>query len=109
MTFLKFSRSFEIEADYFGLQYMYKAGYDPNGLVSLFEKIQAKEKTKPGTLSQAFASHPQTPDRVEASKKEISQVLPPRESYIVNTSEFDQVKARLARSPADLSDRIWRS
>src|SRR5215467_7033373 len=96
MTFLKFSRGFEAEADYLGLQYMYKAGYDPNAFVAFFEKLAAQEKKKPGTLAKAFATHPQTPDRIQKSQQEISSILPPREQYIVTTSEFDQVKAHLA-------------
>ncbi len=96
LTFMKFQRSFEAEADYLGLQYMYKTGYDPQAFVSFFEKLQAKEKKKPGTLAKAFASHPQTPDRIEASQKEIATILPARAQYIVSTSEFDDVKGRLA-------------
>jgi hypothetical protein len=96
MTFLKFSRGFEAEADYLGLQYMYKAGYDPNAFVAFFEKLEAQEKKKPGTLAKAFSTHPQTPDRIQKSQQEIATILPPRDQYIVTTSEFDQVKARLA-------------
>jgi beta-barrel assembly-enhancing protease len=96
MTFLKFSRGFEAEADYLGLQYMYKTGYDPQAFVSFFEKVQAMEKKKPGTLSKAFATHPQTPDRIEHSQQEIATILPARPQYIVSTSEFDDVKSRLA-------------
>ncbi|MGD0414367.1 MAG: M48 family metalloprotease [Terriglobales bacterium] len=96
LTFMKFQRSFEAEADYLGLQYMYKTGYDPQAFISFFEKIQAKEKKKPGTIAKAFASHPQTPDRIEASQKEIATILPARPQYIVSTSEFDDVKSRLA-------------
>src|SRR5271166_3826308 len=96
LTFMKFSRNFEGEADYLGLEYMYKAGYDPQAFISFFEKIKAKEKTKPGTLAKAFATHPQTPDRIEKSQQEIRNILPARPEYIVNTSEFNDVKARLA-------------
>ncbi|HLB92388.1 MAG TPA: M48 family metallopeptidase [Terriglobales bacterium] len=96
LTFMKFQRNFEAEADYLGLQYMYKTGYDPQAFISFFEKIQAKEKKKPGTIAKAFASHPQTPDRIEASQKEIATILPAKPQYIVTTSEFDDVKARLA-------------
>jgi len=96
MAFMKFSRGFESEADYLGLQYMYKAGYDPQAFVSFFEKIQAKEKKKPGTLSKAFASHPPTPERIAKSEAEMKNILPARSQYIVDTSEFDSVKARLA-------------
>jgi predicted Zn-dependent protease len=96
LTFMKFSRGFEGEADYLGLQYMYKAGYDPQAFISFFEKVKAQEKTKPGTLAKAFATHPQTPDRIEKSQQEIRNILPARPEYIVNTSEFNDVKARLA-------------
>jgi beta-barrel assembly-enhancing protease len=96
MTFLKFSRGFEAEADYLGLQYMYKSGYDPQAFVAFFEKVQALEKKKPGTLSKAFASHPQTPDRISKSQEEIATILPAKAEYMVSTSEFDDVKARLA-------------
>jgi beta-barrel assembly-enhancing protease len=96
LTFMKFQRNFEAEADYLGLQYMYKTGYDPQAFISFFEKIQAKEKKKPGTIAKAFASHPQTPDRIAASQKEIATILPARPQYIVSTSEFDDVKARLS-------------
>ena len=96
MTFLSFSRGFESEADYLGLQYMYKTGYDPQAFVSFFEKLQAKEKRKPGTLARAFATHPQTPDRIGKSQEEIGTILPARPQYVVSTSEFDDVKSRLA-------------
>jgi beta-barrel assembly-enhancing protease len=97
VTFLKFSRGFEAEADYLGVQYMYKSGYDPQSFTAFFEKIEAQEKKKPGTLSRAFDSHPQTPDRVEKSQEEIEKLLPPQPSYKVDTSEFQDVKARLAK------------
>jgi beta-barrel assembly-enhancing protease len=96
MTFLTFQRGFEAEADYLGLQYMYKTGYDPQAFINFFEKVQAQEKKKPGTLAKAFSTHPQTPDRISKSQEEISQILPARPQYLVTTSEFDDVKARLA-------------
>ena len=96
LTFLSFSRWFEAEADYLGLQYMYKAGYDPNAFVSFFEKLESQEKKKPGSLAKAFRTHPLTPDRIQRTQEEIATILPAREQYIITTSEFDQVKARLA-------------
>src|SRR5579872_407979 len=109
ITFLSFQRGFEAEADYLGLQYMYKAGYDPQSFVAFFEKLQAMEKKKPGTLAKTFASHPQTPDRIAASQNEIEKILPAKAEYTVTTSEFDDVKSRLAllenrRKPNDLKD-----
>jgi predicted Zn-dependent protease len=97
VTFMKFSREFEAQADYLGIQYMYRAGYDPQAFITFFEKIRALEKHKPGIIAKAFADHPQTPDRVLHSQEEIARILPARDEYTVTTSEFDDVKARLAR------------
>jgi beta-barrel assembly-enhancing protease len=97
MTFLHFSREFEAQADYLGVQYMYRAGYDPQAFISFFEKVQALEKRKPGMVAKAFSDHPQTPDRIEHSQEEIAHILPAKDEYTVTTSEFDDVKARLAR------------
>ncbi len=94
---LKFSRGFEAEADYLGVQYMYKSGYDPQAFTAFFEKIEAQEKKKPGTLSRAFESHPPTPDRIEKSQEEIEKLLPPKQTYKVDTSEFQEVKTRLSK------------
>jgi predicted Zn-dependent protease len=96
MGILKFSRGFEAEADYLGVEYMYRAGYDPSAFVSFFEKIQAMEKKKPGTLAKTFDTHPQTPDRIEKTQEEIRKILPAKQQYVVTTSEFDDVKSRLA-------------
>jgi beta-barrel assembly-enhancing protease len=96
MGFLKFTRSFESEADYLGIQYMYKAGYDPQALTAFFEKAKALEKHKPGSLAKAFDTHPQTPDRIEKTQQEINTLLPPLAEYKVDTSEFEDVKTRLS-------------
>ncbi len=95
MAFLQFTRTDEKEADYLGLEYMYKAGYDPNAFVAFFEKVASDEKKQPGTIPKIFSTHPPTPDRIEASQKEIATILPQRAEYIVTTSEFDVVKHRL--------------
>jgi len=95
MGFLAFTRSMEREADYLGLQYMYKAGYDPTSFVDFFEKIQTMEKRKPGTVAKVFSTHPMTDDRIKASQNGIQQILVAKPEYVVNTSEFNDVKARL--------------
>jgi tetrahydromethanopterin S-methyltransferase subunit G len=97
ITFLEFSREFEAQADYLGVQYMFRAGYDPQAFVTFFEKIQNLEKQKPGAVAKVFENHPQTPDRIEHSEEEIARILPPKDEYLVTTSEFNDVKARLAR------------
>ena len=94
-SYLKFSRDAEREADFLGLQYMYKAGYDPNAYITFFERIQADEKRQPGTIPKIFSTHPPTPERIANTQKEIARILPAKAEYVVTTSEFDTVKARL--------------
>jgi predicted Zn-dependent protease len=94
-SYLKFSRDAEREADFLGLQYMYKAGYDPNAYVTFFERIQTDEKRQPGTIPKIFSTHPPTPERIANTQKEIARILPAKQEYVVTTSEFDQVKSRL--------------
>ena len=97
VAFIQFSRDFEAQADYLGVQYIYRAGYDPQAFITFFEKIRVLEKHKPGVVAKMFANHPQTPDRILHSQDEIARILPARDQYMVTTSEFDDVKARLAR------------
>jgi predicted Zn-dependent protease len=95
LKFLQFSRGAEREADYLGLQYLYKSGYDPDAFISFFEKIQAREKNRPGSLAKAFSTHPLTPDRIDAAQAEIKTVLPDRDEHIISTGEFARVHDRL--------------
>lgn len=95
-TFMKFSRANEAEADRLGVQYMYAAGYDPNAMSTMFEKLEAQSKKKPGFISKAFATHPQTAERLAATQALVAR-FPEREEYVLNTSEFQRVKARLLR------------
>ncbi len=96
LGFLKFTQTMESEADYLGLQYLYKSGYDPTAFVDFFEKIQSLEKKKPGTLAKIFSSHPPTDSRIKAAQNEIQKILVAKPEYVVNTSEFNDVKNRLA-------------
>jgi predicted Zn-dependent protease len=96
LGFLSFSRGFESEADMLGLQYLYKAGYDPTAFVDFFEKIQSDEKKKPGTMAKVFSSHPLTDDRIKTAQKNIQELLVAKPEYVVTTSEFNTVKLRLA-------------
>jgi len=74
---------------------MYKAGYDPTAFVDFFEKIQAMEKKKPGTMSKVFSTHPMTDDRIKVAQEHIQQYLKAKPEYVVTTSEFNDVKGRL--------------
>jgi predicted Zn-dependent protease len=92
--FMKFSRSAESEADKLGTEYLYAAGYDPTALATMFEKLEAKNKKKPGTIAKIFADHPAPADRRAASLA-LAARFPERDEYVINTSEFNRVKARL--------------
>ncbi len=94
--FMKFSRSAEEEADKLGVQYMYAAGYDPNAMATMFEKLEAKNKKKPGLIARAFASHPAPPDR-RAAALALAARFPEHEEYVISSSEFQRVKGRLLR------------
>jgi predicted Zn-dependent protease len=94
--FSKFGRNFEAQADYLGVQYAYKAGYDPNGMTTFFEKINTLYKKRPGLADRLYGDHPQPPDRVAKTQQEINTILPPRDQYIISTSDFEVAKKRLA-------------
>src|SRR5262249_18999532 len=108
LSFLKFSRGMEGEADRLGAQYMWAAGYDPHAMVTFFEKLEAKEKKKPGTMAKVFSTHPMTSDRI----KEVGNLVarfPDKQEYEISSSEFNSVKSRLisinaAQRPADTRD-----
>jgi predicted Zn-dependent protease len=95
-AFMKFSRSAEAEADKLGTEYLYAAGYDPTALATMFEKLEAKNKKKPGTIAKIFADHPAPADRRAASLA-LAARFPEHEEYVINSSEFNRVKGNLLR------------
>jgi predicted Zn-dependent protease len=95
MTFLSFTRHDESEADYLGVQYMWAAGYDPNGAVSIFEKMESMQRSEPGAVAKLFATHPMDSDRIAQTEKEIGAILPARADYIVTTSGYAAMRERL--------------
>ena len=95
IQFLQFSRAFESEADLLGIEYLYKSGYDPAAMVDMFEKIQALGQKQPGLIAKVFSTHPAIGDRIVQAQKNIQELLKEQPQYVVSTSEFDRVKARL--------------
>jgi beta-barrel assembly-enhancing protease len=94
-AFMKFTRSNEVEADYLGVQYMYAAGYDPNGAISMFEKLEMLQRQQPGAVSRIFASHPMDATRIDKTQEEIQRILPSKPEYVVTTSEYHDIRERL--------------
>lgn len=110
MSFLSFSRRDESEADYLGIQYMYAAGYDPVSAINIFERMQALNRRQPGRVSKLFSTHPMDADRIRNAQKEIQEILPARENYVVTTSEYHDIRFRLmkmqgARKPPEDDNR----
>jgi predicted Zn-dependent protease len=95
MAFFYFSREFESEADLLGIQYLWKSGYDPSASVDMFERVESTERQRPGSVSKLFRTHPLTADRIERTQKNINEILPTRNEYVLNTSEYEEVRARL--------------
>lgn len=95
IIFLKFTQQQEAEADFLGLQYMYKAGYDPESYVTFFGKVAEMERHTPGSVPEVFMDHPPTPDRIINCEKEIKSILPKKPEYLVSTSEFSDMKSRM--------------
>lgn len=98
MAFYHFSREYETEADLLGLQYLWKAGYDPTASVDMFERVESTEKAKPGSVSQLFRTHPRTAARIEQTQKNIEALLPSRAEHILNTSEYESIRERLLKA-----------
>jgi len=96
-AFLRFTRADETEADYLGVQYLYAAGYDPDGAISIFEKLQSLQWKQPGTIGKIFSTHPMDADRIQKTEKEIERILPARDEYIISTSEYRDMRDRLLR------------
>lgn len=96
LSFLKFSRNAEMEADSLGVQYLYASGYDPTGMATMFEKLNSKNKKKPGTLAKIFSTHPQSLDRRDESLALVAR-FPEKQEYIISTSEFQRVKSHLLK------------
>jgi len=99
-VFLHFTRKDESEADYLGVQYLYAAGYDPNGAISIFEKLESLEKRQPGTVARIFSTHPMDAARIQKTEQEIGRILPARDEYVVNTSEYTAIRQRMISQEA---------
>ena len=94
-AFMHLTRQDESEADYLGVQYVYAAGYDPNGAISIFEKLESLERKQPGTVARIFSTHPMDAARISKTEQEIESILPARDEYVINTSEYIDIRQRM--------------
>ena len=99
-AFLHFTRRDESEADYLGVQYLYSAGYDPNGAISILEKLESLQKNQPGSVARIFSTHPMDATRIQKTEEEIGRILPAKDEYVVNTSEYTAIRERLISQEA---------
>lgn len=90
----RFSRTAENEADDLGVRFMYQAGYDPRGMVTMFEELLSRRQRAPGSIQKFFATHPLTEDRISNVTSEIAK-LPPRSDLITTEAEFTRVRNRV--------------
>ncbi|MDQ6707821.1 MAG: M48 family metallopeptidase [Acidobacteriota bacterium] len=97
LGFLKFSRVYETEADMLGVEYLYAAGYDPSASIDILERIESAERKRPGAISKLFDTHPMTADRIQKTQKNIDELLPGKPEYVITTSEYEDVRARLVK------------
>ena len=65
-------------------------------MVDIFERLQSLQRTKPGTIAKWFSTHAPVGDRIVTVQKNIQELLKEQPQYVVTTSEFNAVKARLA-------------
>lgn len=92
--FAKYSRDAEREADRLGMDAMYAAGYDPTGMVTMFQELLAQQRSSPGGVAKFFSSHPLTEERIANARAQMA-TLPPKPNLILQDSRFADVKTRL--------------
>lgn len=94
--FLKYSRDDEHEADELGAKYLYAAGYDPNGMVDLLNKLKGLESTEPSKFETWFMTHPATTERLARVKAEVAGFAK-SPSPVRNAAAYAKIKAQLPK------------
>ncbi len=90
----KYSRDHELEADRYGMDYMIKAGYDPQGAVELQQTfVKLSEGRQSNWLEGLFASHPPSQSRVDANRRRAEQ----SPGGARNKAAYDKAMAQLRR------------
>ena len=101
----KFARDAELEADLLGMEYQYAAGYDPRAFIDALERLHNKQI--PGgkhggpfarplhQIAKSYAFYPPMEERILRLQSEISSVLPCRDTYVADTSEFHEIREQL--------------
>lgn len=97
-TFFKFSRDMEREADRLGAKNVYDTGWEPNGMISFFEKLASLQKRQPNAVATFFSTHPNPSERAD-NIADLIESFPPRRDLRTDSRDFQNIKARLKRLP----------
>ena len=90
----RFSRADEKQADDMGLQFMYDANFNPQGMLDFFQKLLALDSSHPGAVSRFFQDHPGTQDRINDIQSRLA-TLPPKPGAVTDEPEFHNMKSAL--------------
>jgi len=100
---MKIQRELELDADYFGIQYVYKAGYDTNCFLSELQSLWPQGPTR--SLAQAFYPFPPLAERVKRLNQEIDDILPNQTGAVISTSAFDEFMAHVRAIPSEAPEK----
>jgi predicted Zn-dependent protease len=103
LVLLRWRRDFETDADYFGIQYVYKAGYDTDCFLSAIQNVSSPDSDK---MAKAFSPFPPLRERLKDIQGEISEILPKQEGVVVSSPEFAEFQQRLHSLPPIQSDAM---
>jgi predicted Zn-dependent protease len=93
-AFMKYSRDAEREADRLGARNLYDAGFDPRGMVTFFQKLDAMRKREPNVIEAFFSTHPSPDERVK-NVSDLIRSFPPKEGPFTDSGKLEQIQARL--------------
>ncbi|MFC1513625.1 M48 family metallopeptidase [candidate division KSB1 bacterium] len=94
---LYYGKKSELEADRRAVQYMIAAGYDPNALITFFEKLESLQTHKPGRIEKLLSTHPQPSERIEKLKEELI-IINTDKKGVLNTEKYLQMKQILYKN-----------
>ena len=95
LTFASYSRSNERESDEYGINYLVKAGYNPTGAVTMFEKLAALGGGGQSIFEALSSSHPDSQERIRDAQQRVAAMQPLSPNLTFGTTRYQGMKARL--------------